>query len=48
MAWGPVRIVCEKGHMGSKHKDPEDALGYLMGKKKCSTCGSTELTYQFI
>jgi hypothetical protein len=43
----PVHIVCENGHQGSKHKDIEDALGYVQWKKPhCQLCGSTEFTFE--
>ena len=46
----PVRIVCEKGHHGSKHKDSEDAQSYLgiHKNKRCWICGSRNLTWESI
>jgi len=45
-----VRIVCEKGHWGSVHKDQEDAQSYLgiNHDKKCCICGSKNLTWEGI
>ncbi len=41
----PVHIVCENGHQGSKHRDREDAKGYLDSRPRyCEFCSSTKFT----